>query len=95
MHFRKPRYRKAVFLAHNSKGFDGHILVNAMLSLGIKPELVLQGSKLILFTDPDFQLRFIDSASFLPFTLASLPKYLGFTDSSKGFFPTGSVQLII
>ncbi|KAI3354611.1 hypothetical protein L3Q82_019112, partial [Scortum barcoo] len=41
------------------------------------------------FTDPDFQLKYIDSLSFLPMRLSAFPKALGFPDQSKGHFPHG------
>ncbi|XP_029021707.1 uncharacterized protein LOC114864876 [Betta splendens] len=85
--YRAKKYKDSVFLAHNSKGFDGHILLSAMVSLGISPHVVMQGSKLVLFTKPHYNLKFIDSMSFLPFPLASLPKALGFEDAEKGHFP--------
>ncbi|KAK2863533.1 hypothetical protein Q5P01_003066 [Channa striata] len=87
LRFRTRRYQNAVFLAHNSRGFDGHVIVKTMISLGIMPEMVLQGSKLVLFVERDFGLRFIDSAAFLPFPLATLPKAMGFSENCKGFFP--------
>ncbi|KAK2848567.1 hypothetical protein Q5P01_008401 [Channa striata] len=80
-------YQNAVFLAHNSRGLDGHVIVKTMISMGIMPEMVLQGSKLVLFVEPDFGLRFIDSAAFLPFPLATLPKAMGFPDEIKEYFP--------
>ncbi|KAF7654999.1 hypothetical protein LDENG_00062190 [Lucifuga dentata] len=47
----------------------------------------MQGSKIICFTDPDFDLKFIDSLSFLPMRLSAMPKALGFVDQAKGYFP--------
>ena len=87
LHFRTPKYRKAIFIAHNSKGFDGYIVINTMLELGLKPSLIMQGSKVICFTDGDYKHRYIDSLSFLTMALAAMPKALGFSDKSKGFFP--------
>ncbi|XP_055370497.1 uncharacterized protein LOC114869276 isoform X1 [Betta splendens] len=85
--YRAKKYKDSVCLAHNSKGFDGHILLSAMVSLGISPHVVMQGSKLVLFTEPHYNLKFIDSMSFLSFLWASLPKALGFEDAEKGHFP--------
>lgn len=80
-------YRKSVFIAHSARGFDGYIVLNAMLSLNLKPEaLVMQGSKVIHFTDPDYEHRYIDSLSFLTCRLSALPKALGLPDKNKGFF---------
>ncbi|CAK6983526.1 uncharacterized protein LOC117474988, partial [Scomber scombrus] len=86
-HFRSPAYARAVFIAHNSRGFDSYLILNAMLELGIKPSLIMQGSKVICFTEPDYAQRYIDSLSFLTMPLATLPQALGFEDKIKGYFP--------
>ncbi|KAL7395566.1 hypothetical protein ABVT39_019352 [Epinephelus coioides] len=62
----RPMYRKSIFIAHNARGFDRYIVLNAMLSLNLKPEaLIMQGSKVVRFTDADYKHRYIDSLSFL------------------------------
>ena len=48
---------------------------------------IMQGSKILSFTESDFRLRFIDSLSFLTMRLSAMPKALGFEDKSKGHFP--------
>ncbi|KAL7385094.1 hypothetical protein ABVT39_015396 [Epinephelus coioides] len=84
----RPVYRKSVFIAHNARGFDRYVVLNAMLSLNLKPKaLIMQGSKVVRFTDPDYEHRYIDSLSFLTCRLSALPKALGFPDKNKGFFP--------
>ncbi|XP_035987266.1 uncharacterized protein LOC118560394 [Fundulus heteroclitus] len=87
LHFRKPCYKGFTFLAHNSRGFDSYLVLSVMVELGIKPYLITQGSKILCFTEPDYALKFIDSLSFLTMKLRQMPKALGFTDHSKGFFP--------
>lgn len=57
-----------------------------MIELG---SLIMQGSKIIRFEDPDYKLKFIDSLSFLDMRLCAMPKELGFRDQTKGYFPHG------
>ncbi|CAI5684871.1 unnamed protein product, partial [Oreochromis niloticus] len=86
-HFRRPLFKGSIFIAHNAKGFDAYIILRAMVKQGLKPKLIMQGSKVISFTDADFNQRYIDSSCFLPMPLSAIPKAMGFSDSVKGFFP--------
>ena len=86
-HFRRPLYRGSTFIAHNSRGFDGYLLLNGMVELGLQPSIIMQGSKVLCFEDPDFNLKYIDSLSFLTMRLSAMPKALGFDDQTKGYFP--------
>lgn len=86
-HFRRPLFKGSVFIAHNAKGFDAYIILRVMVKQGLKPNLIMQGSKVIRFTDPDFNHRYIDSSCFLPMPLSAIPNAMGFPDSIKGFFP--------
>lgn len=76
-----------MFIAHNAKGFDSYLFLNKMTELGLKPSKIMQGSKVLCLGDLDFGLKFIDSLSFLTTRLSVMPKALGFTDRSKGYFP--------
>ena len=80
LHFRRPCYRGDTFIAHNGRGYNSYLILNVVWQLGIKPSLITQGSKILCFTDCDFGLKFIDS-------LSMMPKALGFSDHTKGFFP--------
>lgn len=87
LHFMRPKYRKAAFIAHNSKRFDGYIILSAMIDLRIKPFLIMQGSKVICIQDCDYHQKYIDLSLFLTMSLASMPRALGFNNKVKGFFP--------
>ncbi|XP_035802218.2 uncharacterized protein LOC118470010 [Amphiprion ocellaris] len=88
LHFRSNRYRRNVFIAHNAREFDGYLILRGMLKEGVVPQQILMtGSKLLSFEDPHYQLKFIDSLSFLAMRLGAMPKALGFTDQIKGYFP--------
>jgi len=47
----------------------------------------MTGCKILSFEEPDYQLKFIDSFSFLPMRLNAMPKALDFSDQTKGYFP--------
>nr|XP_049619738.1 uncharacterized protein LOC125994445 [Syngnathus scovelli]XP_049620140.1 uncharacterized protein LOC125994731 isoform X1 [Syngnathus scovelli] len=85
--FRRPRFKQTTFVAHNARGFDSYILIRRMLELGLKLDILMQGSKVLSFVDLDTKSRFIDSLSFLTMPLSAMPKALGFEDKSKGYFP--------
>ncbi|CAG5896577.1 unnamed protein product [Menidia menidia] len=87
LHFRRPAYRGYTFIAHNARGYDSYLILSVAVKMGITPSLITQGSKILCFTDADFNLKFIDSLSFLTMKLSAMPKALGFDDQSKGFFP--------
>jgi G:T-mismatch repair DNA endonuclease (very short patch repair protein) len=74
-------------LAHNSKSYDGVILLNHILSktyLDVK--CIYSGSKIISMTLPTFNIRCIDSMSFFPMALKLIPKIFGLA-CEKGDFP--------
>ena len=86
--FRTRKYKNTTFIAHNSRSFDGYIMLKALVELGVTPSITLQGAKILAFQDADFKLRFIDSLSFLTMRLAQLPACLGFANLlEKGHFP--------
>lgn len=87
LHFRRPKYRKAVFIVHSSKWFDGYIILNAMIELGLKPSITMQDRKVICIHEQDFDHKYIDSLSFLSMPFTSMPKVLGFENKVKGYFP--------
>lgn len=88
LHFRKNRYRRNVFIAHNARGFDSYLVLKGILKEKTTPQnMLMTGCKILSFEEPDYELRFIDSLSFLPMRLSAMPKALGFTDQTKGYFP--------
>ncbi|TWW73476.1 hypothetical protein D4764_15G0008700 [Takifugu flavidus] len=63
-------------------------LLAGMLELDVTPQQILMnGSKILSFEESHYGLKFIDSLSFLPMRLSAMPKALGFTDKTKGYFP--------
>ncbi|XP_077361782.1 uncharacterized protein LOC144006673 [Festucalex cinctus] len=90
---RNPRFEQSKLIAHNAKGFDAYIILNKMVDMGVNVSVIMQGSKVICFSDTDYKLGYIDSLSFLTMPLSSLPKALGFIDQTKGYFPHGFSSL--
>ncbi len=50
--YRRPMYGGTTFIAHNSKGFDGYLILNSMMEMGLKPLLLMQDSKFLCLEDP-------------------------------------------
>lgn len=83
LHFRSTSFSDSVFVAHD---IDSSIILNAMLEMGVTPNVSTQTGQIVCFEDPDYRLKFIDSGSFLPVSLAEFPETFGFS-SLKTFFP--------
>ena len=71
---------------HCTQCQDSYLILSYLVGEGMMPS-IMQGSKILSFTESDFRLRFIDSLSFLTMRLSAMPKALGFEDKSKGHFP--------
>ncbi|XP_060550634.1 uncharacterized protein LOC117657823 [Pantherophis guttatus] len=84
--FVQPKFKGVTFIAHNSKSYDGYLVLRQLIREKVKVQLLTQGGKLLCITLPHFHIRFIDSLSFLPMKLSKLPKAMGF-QGSKGYFP--------
>lgn len=57
MFVKRERYRGSTLIAHNSRGFDGFLVLRQMVvGFGLMPTLILQGSKVIQLSDPRFGL---------------------------------------
>ncbi|XP_007542613.1 uncharacterized protein LOC103131014 isoform X1 [Poecilia formosa] len=65
LHYRKPMFKNYVFIAHNARAYDNYLLLSAMTELGISPHIMMTGSKIICFTEPDYKLKFIFIFHFL------------------------------
>ena len=88
LHFRQNKHRHTTFISHYGRNFDHHIILNAYVNQGISPPVIANGSKITLIHDVKFDMRFIDSFSFIPIPLRDFPKALGCkTQLKKGYFP--------
>ena len=87
--------RHYTIIAHNLKGYDGYPITNALLNVGLMPEIIFAGGKLMYIEIPRIEVRFVDSFNFLVMPLASFPKAFGLNldthhraqELTKGFFP--------
>jgi hypothetical protein len=83
----RRKYKSVCALAHNGQGFDFQfILKYIMENTKFTPELIMRGSKIILLELDN--VRFVDSFSYFPMSLAALPKAFDLPpEKNKGYFP--------
>jgi len=71
----RPWANKIVAIAHHAKAFDLHFILNRAILLKWKPELTMNGLKIMCMKME--HLVFLDSVSFLPCPLRKLPEAFG------------------
>jgi hypothetical protein len=75
----RPWCKKVIAIAHNAKAFDAQFILNRAILLRWKPELILNGLKIVSMKIE--RMHFLDSASYLPMPLRHLPEAFGLTVS--------------
>ncbi len=75
------------FIAHNSSGYDGYFITNALIQMGIKPSIIRMEGRIFSICLPKNDIKFIDSANFVMMPLRKLPQTFGIKDVQKGDFP--------
>ena len=80
-----PSKTELLIVAHNAKSFDGIFVLQEVIARKLKPELVLQGAKIICMKIGNW--KFIDSLMFLPMPLSAMPKSFGLQELKKGYWP--------
>ena len=80
----RPWVKKIVAIALNAKSFDLHFILNRAVLLKWKPELIMNGMKIMCMKME--YLVSLDSVSFFPFALRKLPDAFGLT-ASKSWYP--------
>ena len=85
LYLRKPRpwVNTIVAIAHNVKAFDLHFILNRAIMLKWKPELIINGLKIMCMKTE--HLVFLDSVSFLPCALRKLPESFGLSASKSWY----------
>ena len=74
--------------AHNASGYDGYFLLNHLTEQGLAPRVIFRGSKLLqTHLRQTYNIRVIDTLSFLPMRLSDMPKAFNLQAKSKGHFP--------
>lgn len=80
----RPWCNKVVAIAHNAKAFDSQFILNRAVLLKWKPELIMNGLKIISMKM--HHITFLDSASYLPMPLRKLPEAFGLS-VTKSWYP--------
>ena len=80
-------HENCIVVAHNFQGYDGYFIQNYLNKNAIHYEVILRGAKILAMTIPMFNIKFIDSLSFIPMPLSQFPKTFGKTELCKGYFP--------
>ena len=80
-----PSKTQVLLIAHNAKSFDGIFILQELIRRQLKPELILQGCKIICMKLGNW--KFIDSLMFLPMPLSSMPKSFSLNELKKGYWP--------
>ena len=71
----RPWADKVVAIAQNAKAFDSQFILNRAIPMQWKPELILNGLKIVSMKIE--HMGFIDSALYLPMPLSKLPETYG------------------
>lgn len=84
-----PQHKDMIVIAHNSRSFDSHFILNYCVENSVFPDIIYNGSKIMSMTiHSGVEIRFIDSLNFLPMALKKLPGALNLAhDLKKGQFP--------
>ena len=85
--FINDKFKGYTYIAHNSKGYDGHFILKWAIDQGIRPYCIYNGAKIMFMEIPKLSIRFIDSLNFLQMPLKSFPKTFGMSELKKGYFP--------
>jgi hypothetical protein len=80
----RPWVKQIVAIAHNAKAFDLQFILDRAVFLKWRPELIMNGQKIMCMTVE--HIKFIDSISYLPFPLRKLAGAFGLS-ASKSWYP--------
>ena len=84
---KNERHKYARCFAHNLKGYDGYFILQFLYDNNVKPNVIMNGAKIMSITVPDSGITFKDSLNFFPMALSKLPKSFGVKELCKGYFP--------
>ena len=85
--FKGEQHQNAVCLAHNLKGYDGYFILQFLYDNAVKPDVIMNGAKIMSITVPGMGITFKDSLNYFPMALSKLPKAFGIQELCKGYFP--------
>ena len=76
----------ATAIAHNSQGYDAQFILRYLVTYTtVLPEVIMTGSKIIFLKA--YNIRLVDSLSFLNMPLSAFPKTFALHELAKGWFP--------
>ena len=85
-YFINPRFRRQTFIAHFGSSFDIHFLIDFLIKIGITPDILCRGNKILKLYIPAFSILFLDSYRYIKTSLSKAAKTFG-CSLMKGFFP--------
>ncbi|XP_048252721.1 uncharacterized protein LOC125380975 [Haliotis rufescens] len=75
-----------IAIAHNYRGYDGHLLLQYLHKKIVKPpEILMRGQQILQMKVG--RVTFKDSLNFLSMPLKNFPKTFGLSELQKGYFP--------
>jgi hypothetical protein len=81
------RHKGFTVIGHCASRYDYYPVLSEVFKHGMTPKpIIYNGTKVIYFSLPGLQMRFLDSYSFLPMRLSKLPKAFSFPEKTKGYF---------
>ena len=83
--FFSNQHKNCSVVAHNAKSYNNFF--SYLIKNSVVPELIYNGSKIMLMSIPKLKMRVIDSLNVMPMQLCSLPKAFGLNQLAKGYFP--------
>ena len=84
----KKHHKGFTVIAHYGKGYDFQFVQERLVAHSTKPKIVLNGQKILqLEVKQDYNIRFIDSISFISMPLRDFHKTFGISELTKGHFP--------
>ena len=64
--FKEEKHHRAKCIAHNLKGYDGYFILQFLYDNGVKPDIVMNGAKIMSIFVPGPGITFKDSLNFPP-----------------------------
>ena len=74
--FNDERHKNARCLAHNLKGYDGYFILQFLYDNAIKPNIIMNGGKIMSITVPGSKIRLQRQSQLLPYVAFQASKVL-------------------
>ena len=83
--FKEEQHQNAVCLAHNLNGYDGYFIPQFLYNNAVKPDVIINGAKIISIYVPGMGITFKDSLNYFPMALSKLPRAFGFQEKNAKY----------